>query len=72
MADTPNEAIASIKTRQNAIDAIDALYGFDTELGRKFLMDTLYESRVNLFDILPDDILISIAKKHIAEDWKIC
>ena len=71
MANTPNEAIASLKTRQDAIEAINSLYGtFDTDTGKNFLMDILEQNHYRILDWLPDDVLIELAKLHAREEWK--
>lgn len=70
-ANNPNEAVASIKTREDAVAAIDSLYGtFETEIGTRFLMEVLEESRFQILEWLPDDVLIELAKKHMREEWK--
>jgi len=68
---TPNEAIASIETRQDALDTITSLYGvLETDLGKRFLFN-LFESRSHeILDWLPDDALIELAKMHMHEEWR--
>ncbi len=71
MENTPNEAVASIHTRGDALSTINSLYGtFETEIGKQFLMEILGENRFKILDWLPDDIIIELAKKHIREEWK--
>jgi hypothetical protein len=68
---TPNEAIASIKTRQDALSTISSLYGtFETEIGKEFLSGILEQHRTELLDWLPDNVLIDLAKLHMHEEWR--
>ena len=68
---TPNEAVASIKTREDAVSAISTLYGlFETTTGRAFLIDLLEQHQSELLDWLPDNVVIELAKEHMREEWK--
>ena len=70
-AQTPNEAVASIKTRQDALSTISSLYGtFETEIGKELLLGLLEHRRHELLDWLPDEVVIELAKLHMHEEWR--
>jgi len=71
MANTPNEAIASIKDREDAVSTIKSLYGlFDSPTGENFFIHTLKDHEGEILEWLPNHILIELAKKHMAKEWE--
>ena len=71
MVNTPEEALAEIRDRQDALKTIKSLYGtFESETGRDIFIRFLEDNRSVILDWIPTEQLMELAKDQIRHEWK--